>query len=311
MKVEAGKDSQPQQMTTYISRVTGVGNVLIALSALSYVFGFIVVNTYLATKYKIYNFEILNSRYIYSGAVFLLLCLLAFLGASMLSRRIDAIHDKSVLQKTFEFIFWLGAVHGLSTAIFNSLLLVALNRNPASFFGSLPSEIPVALWLDIAIVAFYFQIRLYKNKSWENLPHEMPFPNSAFTIIIILILTLIYGAQFYFFLPPSVGGGLPIPVTLVVDKNKIETAQNLLPISLQNPSASVYLIEQNSDSLYVLVGNQFNSAVNSSLLPIQIDKALIVGIIYPDEIKTSSFLDSNKITFPPTPTMTPIITSTP
>ena len=209
------------------------------------------------------------------------------------------------------FIFWFGVAHGLYTAIFNSLLVIALNRTPGSFLVGLPSEIPIALWLDLAILVFYLQIYLYKNKSWEKLPHEVPFPSSVFTSTILL--ALIYGVYFYFFLPPSVGGGLPTPITLMVDKTKIEIAQLILPVSLQSPFATIYLIEQNSDSYYVLVGKQFNSNSDSLLLPTQVDKSLIVGIVYPNKIKTSNFLESNNVTYPPTPTptITPTATSIP
>lgn len=287
-----------------------MGNVLIALSALSYAFGFIVVNTYLATRYGIYNFEIISARYIYSGAAFLLLCLLAYFGASFLSGRMEKVKDSPFLQKIFWFIFWFGVAHGLYVAIFNSILVVALNRKPEAFF-SLPSEIPMALWLAFAIIIFYVQISLYKSKSWEKLPHEIPFPSSVFTTIIIL--ALIYGINFYFFLPPSVGGGLPTPITLIIDENKFEVAQQILPVSSQHFSATVYLIEQNSNSYYILVGNTFNSPSDATLSPIQVDKSLIAGIIYPNEIQTSEYLNSSNITFPPTatPTMTPTTSPNP
>jgi hypothetical protein len=309
-KVEMEKDSKSDQTTAYVSRISTVGNVLIALSALSYAFGFIVVNTYLSIKYGIYNFEILNARYVYSGASFLLLCLLAYFGASLVSSRMEKIQDKPFLQKIFQFIIWLSVAHGLYVTIFYSILVVALNRGPSAFF-SLPSEIPMTLWLGLAIIVFYIQISLYKSKSWETLPHEVPFPSSVFTSIIIL--ALIYGVYFYFFLPPSVGGGLPTPITLIIDKSKVEIAQHILPVTSQNPSATVYLIEQNSNSYYVLVGSRFNSASDSVLLPIQVDKSLIAGIVYPNEIRTSKYLDTNNITFPPTatPTITPIASPNP
>ena len=310
MKAEAEKDSKPDRITAYVSKISNAGNVLLALSALSYALGFIVVNAYLATKYGIYNFEILNARYAYSGASFLLLCLLAYFATSFLSRRMETMHDKPLFQKILVFVFWFGAAHGLYTAVFNSILIIALNRSPDSIL-SLPSEIPIAIWLDVAIIIFYIQMYFYKTKGWENLPSETPFPSSAVTSIIVL--ALIYGISFYFFLPPSVGGGLPTPITLIVDESKLEIAQHILPVTLQNPSVSVYLIEQSGDSYYVLVGNQFNSTSDSSLRPIQVNKSLIVGIVYPNEIKTSSFLESNNITFPstPTPTITPAATSTP
>jgi hypothetical protein len=310
VKSETEKNAKPDEITSYVSSISSLGNVLVALSALSYTLGFIVVNAYLATKYSIYNFEILNARYIYSGAAFLLLCALAYFGASFIFSRMEKIHGRSLLQKIFHFIVWFGIAHGAYTAVFISILVVALNREPDAFL-SLPSEIPIALWLDLAILIFYVEIFLYRTKGWKSFPNNIPFPSSVFTGVITL--ALIYGISFYFYLPPSVGGGLPTPITLIVDKSKIEIAQQILPINLQNPSVTVYLIDQNRDSYYVLIGDRLNAASDSLLLPIQVDKSLIVGIIYPNEIKTSKYLDFKNITFPhpPTPTMIPTETSVP
>ncbi len=310
MKTEAEKDSKPDQLSAYAEKIGGMGNVLIALSGLSYALGFIIVNIYLATMYRIYSFEIFNARYVYSGASFLLLCLLAYFGASFLSSKMEHIRNKSRFQKILEFVGWFGVVHGLYLASFMSIVLIVESRKIDSI-PSLFSNYPIAPWLALAMLAFYAQIHFFKNRNWEKLPHQVPFPSSVLTNIIFL--AAVYGMYYYFFLPPSLGGGLPTPITLIVDKDKIEVAQQLLPVTSQNPSVAVYLIEQNTDSLYILVESQNTSASANTLRAIQVDKSIIVGIVYPNKVNLSKWLEKESVglTLTPSPTMTPVVTSTP
>ena len=281
MKVETEKESNPDQIAYYSNLGSNLGNVLVALSGLSYALGFIIVNVYLATNYGIYNFEIFNAHYVYSGASFLVLCILAYIGASFLHNKMESIHEKPLFQRVVDFVIWFGFIHSMYLASILSVFVIAQNGEINSF-ADIFSDFPIALWLTPAMLAFYAQIHFFKNRNWEKFPHNVPFPSSILTNVIIL--AAIYGIYFYSFLPPSLGGGLPTPITLIVDKSKVEIAQQLLPVTLQNPSATVYLIEQNSDSFYILVDNQFDTNLDTLLYPVQVDKSLIVGVVYPKKI---------------------------
>ncbi len=281
---ETGKNLADSSLTDYASKLSGIGNTLISLSGLSYAAGFIIINLYLANNYGIYNFEILNARYIYSGAAFLLMCLLAFLGSIYLTDRAERNKGKSWFERVADFVISFGMINYLNAAIVQGVILIADSsgfktiENALSFFPILP-------WFTFAMVCFsiqiyFMQIYFLKKELLEKIPVPLRFPSIA-VFPSFVILTALYGLSVYSFLPPSLGGGLPTPITLVIDKGKIETTEQLLPVSEQSPSVTVYLIDQNASSLYVLVGDQNDNTADSALHTVQINKSLIAGVFYP------------------------------
>jgi hypothetical protein len=275
---EMDKNSADSSLTGYTSKLSGIGNTLIALSGLAYASGFIIINLYLANHYGIYSFEILNARYIYSGAAFLLICLMAFLGAMYITNRAGQNKGKSWFERVVDFIISFGIINFLNAVIIQGAILIADSsgfktiENALSFFPILP-------WFTISMLFFSLQIYFLKKEHLDKIPVQLPFPSIVFTNFIIL--AALYGLSVYAFLPPSLGGGLPTPITLVIDKSKIEIAEQLLPVSEQNLSLAVYLIDQNANSLYVLVDVQNSIEAGSDLQTVQISKSLIAGVIYP------------------------------
>ncbi|SRR5258706_1955018 len=304
-RTETQKETDQDYIAFYSNRLGSIGNLLVTISGLSYGFGFIIVNVYLATNYGIYSFEIFNAHYAYSGATFLLLCILAYFGASFLYNKMVDIRNKPVLQRVVDFIGWFAFIHSIYLAGILGITVIA-QVGEVNSFADVFSNFPITLWLTPAILAFYAQIYFLNNRNWEKFPHNVPFPSSILTNVIFL--AVFYGVYFYAFLPPSLGGGMPTPVTLVIDKNKVDVAQELLPVTSQDQSVMVRLIEQTSDSLYVLVDNQNHA--NLLLYPIRIDKSLIVGAIYPKKIKPSNRLNLQVISSTSTPGPAPIPTGT-
>ena len=274
---ETGKNVGDSPLADYADKMSGIGNTFISLSGLSYASGFVIINIYLANKYGIYSFEILNARYIYSGASFLMMCLIAYLGALYLANRAEKNKSKSWFEKIPASVIWFTIINGLNAIIVQGAILIADSSGFKSTQDAL-SFFPIFPWFTFAMVIFSLQIYFLKKEHLDKIPIKLPFPSMVFTNFIIL--AALYGLSVYTFLPPSLGGGLPTPVTLVVDKNKIDVAQQLLPVSQQSLSVTVYLIEQNESSYYVLLSDPKNAASNSVFKAVQLNKSLIAGVIY-------------------------------
>ena len=274
---ETGKNVGDSPLADYADKMSGIGNTFISLSGLSYASGFVIINIYLANKYGIYSFEILNARYIYSGASFLMMCLIAYLGALYLANRAEKNKSKSWFEKIPASVIWFTIINGLNAIIVQGAILIADSSGFKSTQDAL-SFFPIFPWFTFAMVIFSLQIYFLKKEHLDKISIKLPFPSMVFTNFIIL--AALYGLSVYTFLPPSLGGGLPTPVTLVIDKNKIDIAQQLLPVSQQSLSVTVYLIEQNESSYYVLLSDPKNSASNSVFKAVQLNKSLIAGVIY-------------------------------
>ncbi|MBI5935828.1 MAG: hypothetical protein HY867_19150 [Chloroflexi bacterium] len=274
---ESGKNFSDSPLADYADKISGIGSTFISLSGLSYASGFIIINIYLANKYGIYNFEFLNARYIYSGASFLLMCLIAYAGASYLVIRAEKNKNKSWFEKIPDFVIWFGIINGLNAVIVQGAILIADSSGFKSPQDAL-TFFPIFPWFTFAMVFFSIQIYFLKKEHLDKIPIELPFPSIVFTNFIIV--AALYGLSVYSFLPSSLGGGLPTPVTIVIDKSKIDIAQQLLPVSQQSPSLTVYLIEQNEGSFYVLLSDPKNATSNSVLRAVQVNKSLVAGVIY-------------------------------
>jgi hypothetical protein len=281
---EMGKNFAESSFADYAKKLSGIGSTFISLSGLSYASGFVIINIYLANKYGIYSFEILNGRYIYSGASFLMMCLVAYLGALYLTNRAVKNQDKSWLEKISGFVIWFGIINILNAVIIQGVILIADSSGFRSIKDAL-SLFPILPWFTWATVFFSVQIYFLKKEHLAKIPIQLPFPSIVFTNFIIL--AALYGLSVYYFMPPSLGGGLPTPITLVIDKSKIEVAEQLLPVSEQSLSVTVHLIDQNESSLYVLVDDQSSVTSDSALRAVQINKSLIAGVVYPNNRVTA------------------------
>ena len=281
---EMGKNFAESSFADYANKLSGIGNTFISLSGLSYASGFVIINIYLANKYGIYSFEILNARYIYSGASFLMMCLVAYLGALYLANRAVKNQNKSWFEKISDFVIQFGIINILNAVIVQGVILIADSSGFRSIKDAL-SLFPILPWFTWAMVFFSLQIYFLKKEHLAKTPIRLPFPSIVFTNFIIL--AALYGLSVYYFLPSSLGGGLPTPITLVIDKSKIEVAKQLLAVSEQTLSVTVHLIDQNDSSFYVLVDDQSSVTSDSALRAVQINKSLIAGVVYPNNRVTA------------------------
>ena len=135
---ERGKNFAESSLADYANKLSGIGNTFISLSGLSYASGFIIINIYLANKYGIYSFEIFNARYIYSGASFLMMCLVAYLGALYLANRAEKRKNRSWFEKISDFVIWFGIINFLDAVIIQGVILIA----DSSGLVNLPIFIP-------------------------------------------------------------------------------------------------------------------------------------------------------------------------
>lgn len=288
-----------KSVATYMERIGGLSGALVTLTGLAYASGFIIINIYLNTRYGIYNSELLNARYVYAGSAFLLLCFMAFFGALFLLQFMERLRDRAAWIKVVVFIFMLFATGGFCSLSVQSIVMLVEGVGIEGL-----SLFPIDPWFNLAVLTFAFQIWFFRRRAWEDRPPTTLFPSSVITNIIFL--AAFYGIHFYSLLPSSLGGGLPVPIQLVIDESKAQAAKQLIPIASNNTSQTVYLIEQSNQSFYVLVEGSIGT---SNVRPIELSKSLIIGVIYPREMKLPPYSRMNTAT--PAPSETPMPTVTP
>lgn len=271
--------------------IKNLGNALLSMVGLTYACGFIIINLHL-NRYGIYDFSILNARYVYTGFFFIVLCLMALSGGRVLERNLSKSQLSGIL-KLWILVRELLIQSGLFTLAVSALVIVVEDIKILSVF-------PINIWFNVAILTFASQIWIIKRLPSQN--PLLSYPTSS--IVTFLILASIFSTIYYPVLPFSLGGGRPTPIQLIIDGEKASFTKQVFDVKTNNISEVIYLLEQSPDMYYVLVKVDDKSDAYKS---VQIDKSLIVGIIHPIEVNLPKSVIQPTL---PKPTETPITPAT-
>lgn len=205
-----------------------ISTALLGATGIAYACGFLINNLSLNT-YGIYDLSIVNSRYIYTGFLFLLICALSLASSLQITKILDN-PEKMATSKFAGFLLrWLIASSFFSWSF--RLLLTALEGWEKAL------EFPVLVCFHFAIMFFsaqvYFQKRSYFNKSSGLYPLR-PALLSSFPSLIFL--AVIYSLFCYSGLPISLAGGRPEPIQFVVKSDNIHLAEQVLKMQSENIS---------------------------------------------------------------------------
>jgi len=276
-------------------KLKDLGNISVIVAGLAYGCGFLITNLHLNT-YGIYDFSIINARYIYTGAMFLLLCFMAYISVS---RNIKRLRQSNTLwgMILLALFLWFTESSILSVSL-KSLLFVVDGYEGFTRF-------PITYWFYIAIPTFGLQIWfMSRNNTGEN---SNIYPTTS--LITVIIVAAIYALSYYPLLPTSLGGGRPTPVQLIInnDNESLNLVSQFLTMRQGNMTEIVYMIEQSADAYFVLSKNTQSQEFN----PIQVNKSLVVGIFHPMTVKSPQYLLTPAPSPSPTSTSMPVATATP
>ena len=161
-------------------------------------------------------------------------------------------------------------------------------------------EFPISNWFRLAIPLIAMEIWVFRQKKEGKYFFPFPFTSSMFTGTVIL--AAVYGLFYYGLVPFSVGGGMPIPVKIIVAEKEINLVEQIVPLESQNVTEQVYLLDKSPNAYFVLV-NDATGMVHA----VELDKSLVVGILHPQKTN-SPFISPHLLEV--SPTMVPTSTNT-
>lgn len=273
---ESQESSEDSNLVNQISKFKDLPSIFGLGIGLAYTAGFLITNIYLNTKYGIYDFSLIKARYIYTGVMFLVLCLMAAFGSFLLLNALNFEGKKTFGAKLGTLLYagftYITSSSMSSLAVKGLLVSVEGGRMEAMY------EFPITPWFWFAIPVFAFNIWFLKNGGPRK--YGIPMPISSSVITSTIVLAAFYGITYHQFLPLSLGGGMPSPIKIVAKEESKDLLQQIVPFESGNITDTIYLIDQSDKSYFVLIENpQTNKA-----FPAEIDKSLVVGLIHPNEV---------------------------
>jgi hypothetical protein len=243
--------------------IRGIAWSIWILGGLSYITGYLVVNFYLS-QYGVATLNLVQSRYFASGALYLIVSLLVIGGplAGILTaeqlqkteteinrkRRGAALIASSILLAGV--VCWACGIILVSADRFTPFSASIRERQNIIWLGLPASQIALAFpfivySLTREVIRRGFPAQTGPGSLWS------PAVFGGLFIICFLISTVIFARYVYANSSPSVGGGAPITVQLIVSKDLVDTAGFPLEIE-EGVTERVALIDHSGSGLVVL-----------------------------------------------------------
>ena len=285
-----------------IDTIKAVLSLAAGVTAVAYIAGFIIVNSFLVTN-GITHFSILDSQFLTSG-----LCYLNFLGLLVvfffaiplkntpsqswdemkkqrednINSKLEKLKDKSAefkkgYEKGYRFVYGISYYIGFTIAILIAhlryLVMFVILLIPIFLISG--SEIKILLnwqtltWVIISVTT----VMLLIDASRQNGP---PWMMPTFIAGLLIIISLVvFGKYVYPFVSPTIGGGKPVLIRLIIDNDNKDLLSSSLGINTNNYlSDSVELLARTSDSLFL------RAEVKGEKRVVKIKKDAISGIRY-------------------------------
>lgn len=272
------------------------------LATISYISGFIIVNAYMSS-YGIFHFSLLDSQFLIGG-----LCFLVFFGMFIIfymaiplkstpsetwdrmnkileeriNEKIQGLNIKSkqyrqAYEKSFRFSYRLSYYIGFVVSLLISQLkyfaLFLLTIIPVLFVSGSDVQIvfswQIWAWTIISAVIILLSIdALCQNGP----PRSVPVFFAGFFLIFSLV---IFGKNVYPHISPSVGGGKPPIIRLIIPDDHKKFITNAIDLEINDGlSDSVELLAQSSNSIFLILRKEKKIKVAS------ISSDMISGIRY-------------------------------
>ena len=292
------------------------------LLSVLYFLGFIITKTYLL-RYKIHNIDLLQAKYISVGTFFLInlviVCLPFLLNIyfpDSLQKK-ENTSEKGIIDigkswlkvgKTLKFLFLslfgIGLSHTLIYRSFEKNWTLGTSLELKGLENSLKLFFPLFTWYYLML--FFIALTLYllfnQNDDYKYLRKqkliEIPIQYIMISILTVCSLTAIKNYSYYVYpnVTPALGGGIPKQVQIITSNSEeVNIPEKLLPkeSSISNDkhniSQEVFLLEETSESYFILVCNKnikcdsvddLSTLQKDAFNTIQIKKELVQGIVY-------------------------------
>jgi hypothetical protein len=301
---------------TYASLIESISKVSLLLVGLSYIFGFLIVNSHL-NSYGITYIDVLKAKYLATGAMFLLLMLLSgislypfvlfFLNRESSTKREEmffSIGSLFFLQYFFQTIapgvisikpfsgsnLTMYIMAGLSLVLFmifgfieklskyRVIFHFALNAILAYLFFELG-----ALWFLVILIISAFLFARFLSDLTKVLSKQIQISDLAWSTIIVVTIIFSLCRSYSYNIYPKVlneyGGGKPITMTLILtDEKKAKIKIDGLH-SIDKKIEDVTLLDEDGEYFF------FQKKDLKQIKALRIKKSLVNAILYKEESK--------------------------
>lgn len=295
-------ETQPSEQYSYGQILDYGGKVITLLPAvigIAYAIGFIIVNIHLLTKYGIYGFELIKTRYILTGFFFLIFTYIIFVISLVIIKKIEIYKNKIIK-------FFLGIILTIGSACFIGFIIKGITTWIIKSYVELAVlSIFIRIWSLLAITATIAIVIFIRGGGWKKHGINIPIPYSIFTSTLVIVVT--YSQLVYPVLPIALGGGNPVPIRLVVESEKAKQVRSFIPFTDDVTTEKVYMIDQSSSSYFLFISSS-NGLQGQA---IEIRKDYIAGIVHLTEanmtlLNTDVLKNQTKTPDEATPQISPI-----
>jgi hypothetical protein len=260
MNSQTAKPSLTEVLTESVRNIAGTIGVL---GGISFITGYLIVNFYL-TQYGVATLNLVQSRYFASGALYLIVSVLvcgapfaSIYTAEQLSKAEHETHTRKLMPAL------IGASFLLSVLICWACGIVLVSADRFTPFAKSITERQYSIWLalpasEIAILFPFFVYLITKRALKNKTPTQtssgaiwLPATFAVLFTICFIISTVVFSRFVYANTSPSVGGGAPIIVQLVVAES-LSSIQSF-PLKINGGiTEKVILIDHSGSELVVL-----------------------------------------------------------
>jgi hypothetical protein len=260
MDIQKVRQSLTDVLTDSIRNIAGTIGVL---GGICYITGYLIVNFYL-TQYGVATLNLVQSRYFASGALYLIVSVLvcgAPLASIYTAEQLSKTEQEPRSQRLMPVLIAASFLLAILICWATGIVLVSADRFTP--FARSITERQYSIWLalpasEIAILFPFFVYlltkKMSKNKSLNLTGSETIWLPATFAVlftICFIISTVVFSRFVYANTSPSVGGGAPIKVQLVVAES-LSTIQSF-PLDINNGiTEKVILIDHSGSELVVL-----------------------------------------------------------
>ena len=253
------------QLLDYGSKVI---TMLSALVGLAYAIGFVTTNMHLLTKYGIYDFEIIKTRYILTGFFFLILTYVAYVAGMGVLKATDR-SSKTVAK----------ILIGIVSTVLFAMSIGSIIKGVIGWVVQSYSELAtiatfIRIWSLLAISAVVATVHFIRAGGWKQHGINISVPYSIFTSTLVVVGA--YSQLVYPVLPIALGGGSPVPIQMIIEDDKAKLIGAAIPFVDEATTEKIYLIDQSSSSYFVLI----HSSDGIHRHAVEIRKDYVVSVVH-------------------------------
>jgi len=315
---------------------------------LSYVFGFIIVNTNLL-KYGVYEFSLIRARYVAAGLLFVFLITLPlslslvfhrWFSVTWTKREQELAEERETMERIYQRERKIEELKEYDLVHFGKLSKEPLMLYFRGCFGSvlfpfLLLIFPLSYLLSYRMIVWYQAARIlagigvmfaflgflafFLPLTYHPLKAALEKKSFDTTIVMfyfsfcfisLVALAVFYGHAAYPWIPPSLGGGSPSIIQLMGSEDQIESLSHL-GIDKENArlTQEIELLDRTDAMYIVLVTNRYGQKE-----AVEVGKDLVQGVLHPAVLSRVP-VSTPTVPLPsgtsPITTATPISTLTP